>query len=184
VSEVLADGPLQRKTHVGGRSLDRIIARMTTLPERLKLLPNLIVVAEAIAHMHAERVVHGDLKPESIVVGPFGETVITGWGQATELAAPPDERVDIRALGAILERVLGGGALPLPPDTPRKLVAIIQRAQDPDHYPDAAELAASLRGWRDQQSAPQRRHRSVVAMILVILVVLAAIGLWDRCFGA
>jgi hypothetical protein len=122
--------------------------------------------------------------PSASSSGRSARTAITGWGQATELTAPSDERVDIRALGAILERVIGGGTRPLPPDTPRELLAIIQRAQDADHTPKAAELAASLRRWRDKQSAPQRRHRSAVAILLVILAVLAAVGLWDRCFGA
>jgi eukaryotic-like serine/threonine-protein kinase len=76
-----------------GRSLDRVIADVETLPERTGLLPNLVAVADALAYAHDQGIVHRDLKPSNIVVGAFGETVVLDWGLAkslhTSAADPP-----------------------------------------------------------------------------------------------
>src|SRR6185503_495461 len=100
---------------VAGPSLASVVAGLPTLAARLALLPRVIAVVEAIAHAHGERIIHGDLKPASILLGPFGETVVIGWGLARDLAStqdggrpedgptedsPADERTDIQALGA------------------------------------------------------------------------------------
>ncbi len=70
---------------VSGRPLVDVIADMTTMEERLALLPNVASVAEAIAYAHSEEIVHRDLKPANILVGEFGETVVIDWGLAKDL---------------------------------------------------------------------------------------------------
>ncbi|MEQ1506408.1 MAG: bifunctional serine/threonine-protein kinase/formylglycine-generating enzyme family protein, partial [Myxococcota bacterium] len=48
-------------------------------------------VADAMGHAHARGVVHRDLKPDNIVVGDHGATVIVDWGLAKVIGAPePD----------------------------------------------------------------------------------------------
>ncbi|WNB75578.1 protein kinase domain-containing protein [Methylomonas koyamae] len=52
------------------------------LSKRLALLDRLIDVCEALAYAHSKGVVHRDIKPGNIVLGPFGETIVLDWGLA------------------------------------------------------------------------------------------------------
>ena len=70
---------------VEGTPLDVRIAEATGLRERLALLPALITVAEAIAYAHERRIVHRDVKPQNILLGAFGESVLIDWGLARRL---------------------------------------------------------------------------------------------------
>lgn len=42
----------------------------------------LIQVCDTISAAHEAGVVHGDLRPNNVLVGEFGEVVVTGWGRA------------------------------------------------------------------------------------------------------
>ena len=52
-------------------------------------------VAQALSYAHTKGVIHRDVKPENILVGPFGEVVLLDWGLAKvwdtpEPSASPD----------------------------------------------------------------------------------------------
>ena len=50
--------------------------------QRLNLLDTLIAVCEALAYAHSKGVIHRDIKPNNIIIGQFGETIILDWGLA------------------------------------------------------------------------------------------------------
>ncbi len=82
---------------VSGVTLAEAVERAGTLQGRLALLPSVVAVAEAIAYSHQQRVLHRDLKPDNILLGDFGETVVIDWGLAKDLRADEADAVDVLA---------------------------------------------------------------------------------------
>jgi serine/threonine-protein kinase len=54
---------------------------------RAELLEILLKVCDAMAYGHNRGVVHRDLKPDNIMVGPFGEVYVMDWGLARLMGA-------------------------------------------------------------------------------------------------
>ena len=73
---------------VRGATLAQVIQRLHggdttwTLPRAISIL---VTVCDAVAYAHARGVVHQDLKPENVMVGSFGEAIVTDWGLARVL---------------------------------------------------------------------------------------------------
>jgi hypothetical protein len=73
---------------IRGRTLGVLLDEARTLEERLALLPVIIRAAQTVAYAHDQGVVHRDLKPDNIIVGPHGETVVLDWGIARVRGVP------------------------------------------------------------------------------------------------
>lgn len=67
---------------VRGDTLARKLKACESLEDRLKLLGAFWDVCQAIAFAHSRGVVHRDIKPDNVMVGEFGETVVLDWGVA------------------------------------------------------------------------------------------------------
>jgi len=68
---------------VRGTCLDEHVAALGPAPgPRLRIF---LRVCEAVAFAHAHGVVHRDLKPQNVMVGPFGEVLVMDWGVARVL---------------------------------------------------------------------------------------------------
>ncbi len=53
----------------------------------------LLQVCNAVALAHSRAVAHCDLKPSNVMLGRFGEVLLTDWGLAVSYAEPPDARL-------------------------------------------------------------------------------------------
>ncbi len=73
---------------VKGKTLTEALKGCKDLRERVGLLPNFIALCQAIAYAHKRTVIHRDLKPDNVMVGEFGETVVLDWGLARFLDKP------------------------------------------------------------------------------------------------
>ncbi|HUG55244.1 MAG TPA: serine/threonine-protein kinase [Vicinamibacteria bacterium] len=74
---------------VRGRRLDQHVSARPDLVGRLRVFER---ICETVAVAHAQGVIHRDLKPQNVMVGPFGEVLVLDWGVAKVLGdgPPPD----------------------------------------------------------------------------------------------
>jgi serine/threonine-protein kinase len=184
-------------TLVHGAGVADTAARLS-LPGRLELF---LKIGDAVAFAHAHGVLHRDLKPQNVMVGPFGEVLVLDWGVAalpddtlpagepapvvgTPGFMPPeqaagvalvDRRADVFALGALFEVLLGAAP-------PRPLAAVVQRAQaerPEDRYASVEALQADVRRYLDglavsaYAESPGERMTRIVARYRVPIGLVA-----------
>ena len=74
------------------RALEPEAVRRYTFSRRLDIFAG---VLRALAHAHAQGVVHRDVKPDNVLVGAEGEVTLADWG----IAAEADEQADGKVTG-------------------------------------------------------------------------------------
>ena len=78
-----------------------------------QLLRRFVDVCNVVAYAHSRGVLHRDLKPGNILLGPYGETLVVDWGMAKLVDGP------LMAV-ATEEQALGPGAEVMRATRPRR----------------------------------------------------------------
>ncbi len=156
----LPDGrPFYAMKLVRGERLDVAAARLATLPEKLRLF---LRVCEPVAFAHARGVVHRDLKPDNVMVGPFGEVLVLDWGIARVVgeAAPEGTPEGGAARPAAGPGTAAGSVL----GTPGFMAPEQARGEGGvDHRADVFALGALLAALVGEAVPASRRLAAIVA---------------------
>jgi hypothetical protein len=162
---------------IEGQTIDRHISQHSCDADAV--IAMLIGAAEALQAAHEALVIHGDIKPENILIRPDGTPRLLDFGVA-RLAdiEPPRElaartaafcapelrrgessslRSDIYSFGALMRRLLfDEGAIQ---DRSLESIASKAAATDPsERYGNAAALLSDLRRWRTRQPVSARER--------------------------
>ena len=146
-----------------GQRLD-VHARRLALGDRLRLFDR---VCDTVAFAHARGVIHRDLTPANIMVGPFGEVRILDWGLATPYVGSDPFRTAAADEG---QTPSGGGADGRMVGGTEGYMAPEQSTQEPDARADVYALGAILNdlielpmSQNPPRTAAMRPLRSIVA---------------------
>jgi len=105
---VLADGrPFYTMKLVQGKRLDEHIATIPGLSDRLRIF---LRICDAVAFAHARGVLHRDLKPGNVMVGPFGEVLVMDWGLSKLVGTSSGPATGQGAVAPVAETVGPGTA--------------------------------------------------------------------------
>lgn len=151
-----------------GRNLREVLSRRERL-DRGRLIDWGCQILDALAEAHAQGILHRHLTEDSILIGPAGEVVLTGFGLTplvfgAAAVLPPEQMAgelyttqsDLYAVGSLLRRLAFASSLKKDPLL--KVLARATSANPAARYESAAEMADALRAAGRATGPSSRRH--------------------------
>jgi hypothetical protein len=131
-----------------GQTLGQVLATRED-HDRRRLLSAFERLCQAMAYIHAQGYSHGGLSADKVITGSFGEVQITDFSRAK---AGEGFGEDVKALGEILDRILGTEA------GDEELRDLARRSRsETDRPATAEEVASAVAGYL--AAARERAHR-------------------------
>ena len=144
---------------IRGRTLTKAFRDAKNLLNRLKLLSHVVDLCQAVGYAHVRGVIHRDIKPDNVMVGEFGETVVLDWGLARFLDKPAQENTD-GDLGSTQEGDVMGTPAYMSPEQ-------AMGANDQvDHQSDVWSLGAVL--FEIVTGRPPFQGRNLMQMLMTV----------------
>lgn len=159
VGQLVNGRPFYAMRYIKGRSLKEATAefysRTNDLPsgeraiEFHKLLTSFVAACHTVAYAHNRHVINRDLKPDHIMLGRYGETLVVDWGLAMRVA-PPAANSEPNANTVLADPTTsnssGGGAGTLLFMSPEQAAGAISLTPPTDIYSLGATLFVVLTG--------------------------------------
>lgn len=123
---------------IEGEPLADRVMLAETVRDRVALVSSFLNAVDAAAYAHARRIIHRDIKPWNILLGPFGETLLIDWGIARELDDTSEDPKTPADTGTALTR------LGVAQGTPGFLAPEQARGEVVDVRADVYSLGATL----------------------------------------
>ena len=148
--------------YVRGVSVKERIRRENTftVPGSIEIM---LKVLEALEYAHSVGMVHGDLRPQDIVVSPDGEVKVTDFGIAEAIRACPDisERLSMRSIQYQAPEVTEGGALSPASDIYSFGVVMYEMLTGRPAFDGATTLAVALKKVKEPPIAVRQLNSDV-----------------------
>jgi serine/threonine protein kinase len=183
--------------YVAGTTLDALLGTGTLTTSQAWGIAGRLCDAVVALHRQEPPVIHADIKPNNLIVGPAGDVMLLDFGLARRRGEPPpldeamgtppytppeqwagqalDERADVYALGMVLEELFAAVGI-------TALCRVLARATAPERDERLAS-AGALRDAIDVAIAledERRRPRSPIIIdlwtILALLAMLSVVG--------
>jgi serine/threonine-protein kinase len=196
-----AGGAFIASEHVQGEPASAWLHRMRSLALHTKLAAALVgMVADGLAQLHRQGVVHGDLRPENLLLvpdpgdprrfgvkilridsgasarisGPLPPTLAYAAPERLQGGSPLDRRADIYALGCVFFELLSGRSPFQHPDDRETVRAHLAEDLPALRLPRSAlnlELERILR--RMLAGRPERRYQSMGEVVTALELILS-----------
>ncbi len=108
-----------------------------------QLLQNLIALSNIVAYAHGQGVIHRDIKPGNVILGPYGETLLLDWGLAKVIGELEEFSTESQRQQFTTPLETRGGQMMGTPafSSPEQLLGQTDRV---DHRSDIYSLGATL----------------------------------------
>lgn len=127
------------------------------------VLDIMVPVIEALEYAHSNRMVHGDLRPQDIVVSTDGEVKVTDFGLASALRACPDvaDRMGMRSVHYEAPEIAEGAAPSLSSDLYSAGLILYEMLTGSLPFDGPTAISIALKQAKDIPPAPRVVNNSV-----------------------